>query len=250
VPGRVLSTDSGEGAPDRARERRRPDILSFLASDSTTHGTARPWLSHPPGRSRRADRFARPPVKYDPGSRRLIACHVISAAIFTVLPQTASNSLHRGINRSGIGAPSRVRILVSLMFEQTGLVHNRQKEEVRHEMIRHLAENGPVGVAVGVRRLTLATLAIVVSGVAVLPPAGANAMAIHQGSRAIVISDDHGPLIWGEGWHNKNYAAVKSPTIMRGAQQISISISEKTRTQAGFCRKKAWVCKISQRIGY
>ncbi|WP_433438383.1 hypothetical protein [Nonomuraea sp. CA-141351] len=101
-------------------------------------------------------------------------------------------------------------------------------------MTRHVAENRPVGV----RRMMLFTLAVVVPGIIAMSSAPAHAMAIH------------GPPNWGNGKHNKNYVAVKSPTIMHGAQQISVSISSRTKTQAAFCKRRAWTCKISQRIGY
>ncbi|MFC7587908.1 hypothetical protein ACFQYP_32655 [Nonomuraea antimicrobica] len=97
----------------------------------------------------------------------------------------------------------------------------------------------------------LVTLATVLVAIVVLSAADSNALAaVRQGSRTIAVSDDGGPLVWGDGKHNKNYVAVKSPTIMNGAQDISVSITEKTKTQSGFCKRRAWTCRISQWMGY
>ncbi|MEU6722042.1 hypothetical protein ABZ897_62320 [Nonomuraea sp. NPDC046802] len=111
------------------------------------------------------------------------------------------------------------------------------KKGVCREMTPHFAKNRPIGVVAGAARLTLVTLALVIPGIASLRAADANAMAVH------------GSLGWGDGDHKKKYVAVNSPTIMRGAQQVSVSISDKTRTQASFCKRKVKFCRISQRMG-
>lgn len=100
-------------------------------------------------------------------------------------------------------------------------------------MICHFTEKGPTEVSRNMRRFTLFVLTLVVSGIVTPPPAVAT-----------------GPTGWGDGKHNKNYMAVNSPTNMRGAQQISVSISGKTKTQAAYCKRKARICRISQRMGY
>ncbi|MFC4015282.1 hypothetical protein ACFOY2_49280 [Nonomuraea purpurea] len=88
------------------------------------------------------------------------------------------------------------------------------------------------------RWFALFVLMLVVSGVVAPTPTVATATAIH------------GFADWGNGKRNKSYMAVNSPTNMRGAQQISVSISGKTRTQAAYCKRRARICKISQRMGY
>jgi hypothetical protein len=101
-----------------------------------------------------------------------------------------------------------------------------------------------------VRGLTLAVLILVLPVTAV--PQHAEATATRPGASVTlgIRLADHGPHNGneGNGRHVKNYTAVNSPTINRGAQQISISISDRTKTQAAFC-KKTRTCRNSQRMG-
>jgi hypothetical protein len=125
-------------------------------------------------------------------------------------------------------------------------------------MIHRRADNRLVSVVLlNARRLTLATLVIMISGAAAAwPSAGANAMASAHGVAGprsfwtIVVPDDHGHNRFrnGNGRRNMTYSAVNSPTVLRGIQPISISISGKINIQAAHCKKKHRVCKIRQKI--
>ncbi|MCT9933116.1 hypothetical protein N5079_23180 [Planotetraspora sp. A-T 1434] len=95
-----------------------------------------------------------------------------------------------------------------------------------------------------VRLLPLTALAIVMSGAVTSPEADASA-AWPQGSHG---QQGNGNTHNENGKRHKRYSAVKSPTIMRGTQQISISVSEKTYTQAAFCKKTPHACNISQKV--
>ncbi|WP_203881152.1 hypothetical protein [Planotetraspora kaengkrachanensis] len=111
----------------------------------------------------------------------------------------------------------------------------------------HFAGNPLAGMVVGVRRLTLALLVTAGAGAAVSPPASASAAAPRTGMTAAT-ADDRGPVRNGNGIKNRNYSAVRSPTIMRGQQQVSISISGRTNTQSALCNGGRHGCNISQRI--
>jgi len=105
----------------------------------------------------------------------------------------------------------------------------------------------PLSGVVHVRRLTMIVLTVALSVAAAPHPSGAQATAARPGGSANAGS--HGPHNGneGNGKHIKNYTAVNSPTINRGAQQISISISNRTKTQAAFC-KKTRTCRNSQKM--
>jgi hypothetical protein len=110
-------------------------------------------------------------------------------------------------------------------------------------MSRYVAKNPFVSVVIPMRRLTSALLAIMMSGALASPPASATSVGM-----VVASADDRGPVRNGNGIKNKNYSAVKSPTIMRGQQNVSISISGKTNTQSALCKRGRHACKISQRI--
>ncbi|MEZ0073223.1 hypothetical protein [Planotetraspora sp. GP83] len=100
-----------------------------------------------------------------------------------------------------------------------------------------------------VRLLPLTALAIVMSGAVTPPEAEAEASAgWPQGSHGGQGQHGNGNTHNENGKRHKRYSAVKSPTIMRGTQQISISVSEKTYTQAAFCKKTPHACNISQKV--
>ncbi|GAA1282531.1 hypothetical protein Psi02_31830 [Planotetraspora silvatica] len=103
--------------------------------------------------------------------------------------------------------------------------------------------NPSVSVVVDMRRLTSALLMIVIAGAMASPPASASTPGMVAAS-----ADDHGPVRNGNGVKNRNYSAVRSPTIMHGQQQVSISISGKTNTQSALCNRGRHACVISQRI--
>lgn len=118
-------------------------------------------------------------------------------------------------------------------------------------MFRH-SRNSPVGV--NARRLTLAALVIVISGVGASSQAGASVRAIHQEARVTLVAGDgegdsnRVSMRTGNGKFNRNYASVLSPTVNRGLQQIATTnVSGRTNTQTAFCHKKHRVCRISQR---
>ncbi|ETK31154.1 hypothetical protein [Microbispora sp. ATCC PTA-5024] len=48
----------------------------------------------------------------------------------------------------------------------------------------------------------------------------------------------------GKAFGNKGFAVVDSPALFRGDENLAISISGQTNTQAGFCRKKVERCLI------
>ncbi|MFJ2030767.1 hypothetical protein [Streptosporangium sp. NPDC087985] len=100
------------------------------------------------------------------------------------------------------------------------------------------------------RRLTLTVLALLISGAIASLPASANVVAMHQASWRAAIPMDDGPINSGNGngRNNKNDSSSNSPTIMRGTQQISISISGRNNIQSAFCKNNASCCKILQRI--
>jgi hypothetical protein len=134
-----------------------------------------------------------------------------------------------------------------------GSVHHHDlKVQVRNEMIRYCAENPLFSLLINVRRLTLAALVILISGVTASTQASANSVAVRQGVRATVVSDNNGPVRLhmgsGNGKQNQVYSAVNSPTVMHGMQQISVSISGKTIIQAAICKKRHRVCNISQKF--
>jgi hypothetical protein len=110
-------------------------------------------------------------------------------------------------------------------------------------MSRYIVENPSVSVVIDMRRLTSVLLAIVMSGAMASPPASASSPGMVAAS-----AGDHGPVRNGNGIKNKNYSAVRSPTIMRGQQNVSISISGKTNTQSALCKRGRHACNISQRI--
>ncbi|GII58775.1 hypothetical protein Pth03_71640 [Planotetraspora thailandica] len=103
--------------------------------------------------------------------------------------------------------------------------------------------------AAGTRRPALTVLALAISAASAMavaqPPASAT---VH--SWVIAGSGSRGPFTGneGNGRHVKNYNAVNSPTINRGAQQISVSVSETTKIQAVVCKKQR-SCRVSQRMG-
>ncbi|GAA4585946.1 hypothetical protein GCM10023194_30330 [Planotetraspora phitsanulokensis] len=103
------------------------------------------------------------------------------------------------------------------------------------------------GVVVGMRRLTLALLTMSAAVAAASLPASASPVAPRSGMSA-ASADDRGPVRNGNGVKNRNYSAVRSPTIMHGQQQVSISISGKTNTQSALCNSGRHACNISQRI--
>ncbi|ETK30589.1 hypothetical protein [Microbispora sp. ATCC PTA-5024] len=49
----------------------------------------------------------------------------------------------------------------------------------------------------------------------------------------------------GHARGNRNYASVNSPTAVKGDQNVSISISGKTNTQIGSCRRRTRRCRIT-----
>jgi hypothetical protein len=114
-------------------------------------------------------------------------------------------------------------------------------------MSRHFAEDPPAGAVITTRRPALALLLVVISGVTASPQASASAVTPRVGTTATSI-DDRGPVRNGNGVRNKNYSAVRSPTIMRGQQNVSISISGRTNTQSALCKRGRHACNISQRI--
>ena len=114
-------------------------------------------------------------------------------------------------------------------------------------MSHHYVENPVVGVVGTMWRLTTAMLVIVVSGAMASPQASASTVGTFVGMTA-ASADAHGPVHNGNGIKNKNYSAVNSPTIQRGAQNVSVSISGTTNTQSAICKRGRHSCNICQKI--
>jgi hypothetical protein len=120
-------------------------------------------------------------------------------------------------------------------------------------MIRH-GRKIAFSAVVNPQRLTLTALVIVISGASASPQASANAVTPTQAWATIVTGDsshNSGTISdrTGNGKHNKSSATVLSPTINNGVQQVSnTNVSGSTNTQVAFCKKKARICKIHQKL--
>ncbi|GAA0359958.1 hypothetical protein GCM10009530_06580 [Microbispora corallina] len=102
------------------------------------------------------------------------------------------------------------------------------------------------GIAPLARRLASAALVVAAASGAVTstaqaasaPPAGILVAGHGGGGGSTNINTGHAS-------RNKNYAAVNSPTMFRGDQNVAISISGQTNTQLGFCKKWVKHCHIN-----
>ncbi|GLW11911.1 hypothetical protein Misp01_70390 [Microtetraspora sp. NBRC 13810] len=107
--------------------------------------------------------------------------------------------------------------------------------------------------AINARRLTLATAAILISEIALLPLAGAYATVAPQSAAGwwtepppSFVRDSPSIARSNRGYRNQNFTAVNSATIQRGRQNSAVSIGQNTRVQSGSCKHKRF-CKIIQK---
>ncbi|MET8160189.1 hypothetical protein ABZT47_27830 [Sphaerisporangium sp. NPDC005289] len=115
-------------------------------------------------------------------------------------------------------------------------------------------DHAPAHVHVPVRvRVPGAVLLGVLAGalIAVAAPsaAGAEATAAPRGGAAVLRGGDRGPIHMtaGNGRRNNTYAAIYSPTVVRGQQQVTNTITGGySRTQTALCTHQR-VCVIKQR---
>ncbi|MGW4642211.1 hypothetical protein ACWEN6_27100 [Sphaerisporangium sp. NPDC004334] len=95
----------------------------------------------------------------------------------------------------------------------------------------------------------LGALAGALIAVAAPPAAEAEATAAPRGGAAVLRGGDRGPIHMtaGNGRRNNTYAAIYSPTVVRGQQQVTNTITGGySRTQTALCTHHR-VCVIKQR---
>ncbi|GAA0386890.1 hypothetical protein GCM10009530_42400 [Microbispora corallina] len=88
-------------------------------------------------------------------------------------------------------------------------------------------------------RCALAALAVIAAGALTAAPAQARPGPGGGGDA----SNRNG----GHARGNRNYASVNSPTVVKGDQNVAISISGKTNTQVGSCKGQTRRCRINLR---
>ncbi|MEW9533955.1 hypothetical protein [Microbispora sp. NPDC049125] len=114
-------------------------------------------------------------------------------------------------------------------------------------MSRHSTDARRQDVARTMWRVAVVTLAAAAWGTIASPAGAAGAIPARHASPHSSGGDGHSTnLNTGHASRNRNYAAVNSPTVFHGNQNVSISISHKTITQGASCRKHARICRINQ----